>query len=179
MALAGAEGSRPLDRLERGEPLTKGRTAVAALSEKDSGLKNAQALSFLQSALYIYFDCFDEAHQIAQDHEGLIGNWLHALLHRREPDAGNSKYWYARVDLPQGTSRGIAEETLKCLGDSPAKELAGFQQKLSKSKKWEPKTFVDLVEKFRGEDSNAPAYRLLAKIQEIEWRALAEYILSS
>ena len=51
-----------------------------------------------------------QAHQIANDHEGtVIGNWLHAIAHRREPDASNSKYWYHRVEGPaNGPDRPVA-----------------------------------------------------------------------
>jgi|SRR5579859_3103800 len=178
MALAGTEGSRPLDRLERAEPLSKGRAAIAALSEKDSGLKSSQAFPFLQSALYIYFDCFDEAHQVAQDHEGVTGNWLHAVLHRREPDAGNSKYWYTRVDLPGEVSQDLAQEALKYLGGTPMRELEAFHRKLSKSKEWEPKTFVDLCEQARKGNDSGPLTRALADIQKAEWTGLLKFILS-
>jgi hypothetical protein len=38
-----------------------------------------------------------EAHEIAQRHEGdAIADWLHAVLHKIEGDAGNARYWYQR-----------------------------------------------------------------------------------
>ena len=40
---------------------------------------------------------WDEAHEIAQRHEGdATADWLHAVLHKREGDAGNARYWYRR-----------------------------------------------------------------------------------
>ncbi len=166
METAGQEGSRPLDRLERGKPLGPGRAAVA-----ESGFT-----PLVQSALFLYFDCFDEAHNIAQDHEGTAGNWLHAVAHRREPDAGNSKYWYARVKIPIKVSQEIVQEALKILGAQP-KELESFRKKLAKSGHWEPEAFVDLCERFRKEDPSTVAYQTLARIQEAEWRGLLEYVL--
>ena len=42
---------------------------------------------------------WDEAHEIAQAHEGdAIADWLHAVLHKIEGDAGNARYWYRRAD---------------------------------------------------------------------------------
>ena len=39
-----------------------------------------------------------EAHEIAQAHEGKpIADWLHAVLHKIEGDAGNAGYWYRRA----------------------------------------------------------------------------------
>ena len=40
---------------------------------------------------------WDEAHDIAQRHEGdRTADWLHAVLHTIEGDAGNARYWYRR-----------------------------------------------------------------------------------
>jgi hypothetical protein len=40
---------------------------------------------------------WDEAHRLAQKHEDdATGCWLHACLHKMEPDESNSRYWYRR-----------------------------------------------------------------------------------
>ena len=40
---------------------------------------------------------WDAAHATAQRHEGeAMADWLHAVLHKIEPDPGNARYWYAR-----------------------------------------------------------------------------------
>lgn len=36
------------------------------------------------------------AHNIAQDYNDTTANWLHAVLHKMEGDAWNSRYWYAK-----------------------------------------------------------------------------------
>ena len=42
---------------------------------------------------------WEAAHEIAQAHEGEPhADWLHAILHKIEGDAGNSRYWYSRTD---------------------------------------------------------------------------------
>lgn len=38
------------------------------------------------------------AHNIAQDYNTPIACWIHAVLHKMEPDEWNSRYWYARSD---------------------------------------------------------------------------------
>ena len=163
-------------RLERGKSVEVGRKAVAQLTAKEAGVGEDRLL-FVQSALYIYFDCFKEAHQIAQDHEGLFGNWLHAILHRREPDAGNSKYWYARIKIPSKVSQGIAQEALKVLGAHPTKDLEAFQKKLAKEGEWVSEAFVDLCEKVQSGKPDSSDYQALAQIQEIEWFNLLKLIL--
>lgn len=37
------------------------------------------------------------AHQIVQARDDVLACWLHAILHKIEGDAGNSRYWYARA----------------------------------------------------------------------------------
>jgi hypothetical protein len=40
---------------------------------------------------------WDAAHKIVQDIEDPRSYWIHAVLHKIEGDAGNSKYWYGRA----------------------------------------------------------------------------------
>lgn len=40
---------------------------------------------------------WDAAHNIAQASGHPIAHWIHAVLHKIEPDEGNSRYWYART----------------------------------------------------------------------------------
>jgi|GEM_PF-1361374 len=175
MELVLKQDPKPLTRLVRGKPSVKGREAVGALS--DNAKSTDTPLSLTQAVLYLAFDCFDEAHNIAQDHEGTLGNWIHAIVHRREPDSGNSKYWYARVEAPAKVYGGIGGEVSQLLQDHPVPELEPLAKKIAKSKSWEPEAFVDLCEKFRDKDPHSEAYQTLARIQEIEWRALAEFAM--
>lgn len=40
---------------------------------------------------------WDRAHACVQDDGSADGAWVHAYLHRKEGDAGNAGYWYARA----------------------------------------------------------------------------------
>lgn len=40
---------------------------------------------------------WDASHKIAQDYSEPMANWIHAVLHKIEGDAWNSRYWYART----------------------------------------------------------------------------------
>jgi hypothetical protein len=41
---------------------------------------------------------WEEAHAATQRHEGdAAADWLHAVLHKIEGDADNSRYWYRRT----------------------------------------------------------------------------------
>jgi hypothetical protein len=60
---------------------------------------------------------WDQAHEQAQGDRTREGSWVHAYLHRKEGDAGNAGYWYARAGRPAG--KGTAEEEWAAI----AKEL--------------------------------------------------------
>src|SRR5580698_6165483 len=49
------------------------------------------------AGLYLYFDCWKEAHETAQDIATPEGGYWHAIVHRMEPDAFNSGYWFRQV----------------------------------------------------------------------------------
>ena len=39
---------------------------------------------------------WDTAHSIVQAMSDINAMWIHAYLHRKEPDIANAKYWYRR-----------------------------------------------------------------------------------
>jgi hypothetical protein len=43
---------------------------------------------------------WERAHELAQATAGRDGAWVHAYLHRKEGDATNAAYWYARASRP-------------------------------------------------------------------------------
>src|SRR5687768_18283310 len=48
------------------------------------------------AGLWLFFDELDRAHRIVQEVTSSSGSFWHAIVHRREGDFSNSKYWYAR-----------------------------------------------------------------------------------
>lgn len=41
---------------------------------------------------------WDAAHRIVQEMENPAAYWIHAYLHRKEPDLSNASYWYFRAN---------------------------------------------------------------------------------
>src|SRR5579862_3197568 len=58
------------------------------------GLKEPEAP---MAGLYLYFSCFEEAHQLADTCKTGEGELWHAILHRQEPDPGNAAYWFRKA----------------------------------------------------------------------------------
>ena len=55
---------------------------------------------------------WDKSHNIAQDYSDNTANWIHAVLHKIEGDAWNSKYWYARTKGKKYEDFNDADEEL-------------------------------------------------------------------
>src|SRR5206468_1962212 len=70
-----------------GEPAMEARVALEGLDVADG----------LRGGLWLLHDFMDQAHGIVQDIDTTGAAYWHAIVHRREPDAGNAAYWYARV----------------------------------------------------------------------------------
>lgn len=67
---------------------------------------------------------WDTAHSIVQKMDDVNAMWIHAYLHRKEPDVWNAKYWYRNAGkmYPDGMSfEAEASVILKALlqKDSP------------------------------------------------------------
>lgn len=49
------------------------------------------------AGVWMYLDQLDRSHDISQGLPSKEGSWWHAIMHRREGDYWNSKYWYRQV----------------------------------------------------------------------------------
>jgi hypothetical protein len=80
----------------RAEAWDAGRVATAAAA-LGAGLPKRQT-ELLHACLLLWHDRLDAAHRLVQEHEGdRDADCLHAIMHRREPDESNSRYWWKRV----------------------------------------------------------------------------------
>src|SRR5437899_244778 len=79
-----------------------GRLPLPELNQKtdrffaDTNL-NAALQPYVRSAALLWHDYLDESHTISQNIPGADGGFLHGIMHRREPDYPNAKYWFRRV----------------------------------------------------------------------------------
>jgi len=95
-----------------------------------------------RAGLWLLYNYLDESHRISQDIHTISGSYWHAVMHRREPDFSNSKYWFRQVgDHPifstlDATARQIAQSHATA---SAAKALAA-------QRRWDPAAFVDMCE---------------------------------
>ena len=163
--------SKLLTRLEPGLLVPKGVWS-AELQRQIQTLdpaKDPRALA-VKSALLLWNDDLDGSHAIAQDLDDPHGAYLHGVMHRREPDYGNSKYWFRRVGahalFPQ-----LRTAALELLADAPAGDP--YRKALEQSPDWDAFRMVDWCEAAADEREVA----FLRVLQAIEIQGLTYYWL--
>ena len=151
----------PLAPLDGGEILADRRDQLTALSDEDLFIGRAIATPAMadacRSGLLLRLGDLDGSHEISQQIHSPTGSFWHGIMHRREGDFGNSKYWFRRVGN---------HEVYTDLADAAQAVDASSTQ-------WDPFAFVDFVEGIeRGRDDNRS---LAEKIQHREWELLFDY----
>jgi hypothetical protein len=56
------------------------------------------AAAAVHSGLLLWNDELDASHTVSQGLPDATGSYWHGIMHRREPDFSNSKYWFRKVD---------------------------------------------------------------------------------
>lgn len=121
------------------------------------------------AGLWLWQDALDECHKIVQDIASATGSMWHAIMHRREGDFSNSKYWYARCETHH-VNKLMGAVASSITGQAPPdREVARVV-----SGGWNPKAFVDLVESVHANPSD-PCHPMAVKLQRAEWEALFDY----
>jgi hypothetical protein len=99
------------------------------------------------AGVWLRFDFLDESHRISQSIETPSGSFWHAIMHRREGDFDNAKYWFRRM------------------GRHPVLEQL--------APGWDPFTFVDRCRSaLEGATSDSAACR---ELQRREWELLFDF----
>src|SRR4051812_26824411 len=60
-------------------------------------LQNPDMAACCLAGVWLLHDFWDESHNISQRIDTPEGSYWHAIMHRREGDFSNAKYWYGRV----------------------------------------------------------------------------------
>ena len=128
----------------------------------------------LRSAALLWHDDLDRSHSISQDIKTADGSFLHGIMHRREPDSSNAKYWFRLVGehsaYPAIVTRLQNTEHLTGRNELLEPLLSGED--------WDPFAFVDACSRAMQGNQQADTYRGLQEIQRIEFESLIDDIIA-
>lgn len=111
------------------------------------------------AGLWLYFSCLEESHRVSQDIASTGGSYWHGIMHRQEPDPGNSGYWFRRVG---------AHPVFPALANEAAS--LGY----AAGGPWDPFAFIDYCESARRRPGS-PEEALALAVQRIEWQLLFDH----
>jgi len=133
---------------------------------------SGEVAGLARSAALLWHDHLDESHTVSQDIGSTNGSFLHGIMHRREPDYSNAKYWFHRVgDHPCfSTLASAATDYLDATGDE------ALAKRLAPGGHWDPFAFVDAVEA-AVHYGNPGEIELLQHVQRIEFETLVQSFL--
>jgi hypothetical protein len=137
-----------------------------------SELADPQMAAACLAGLWLYHDFLDESHRLSQDSDDVSFRFWHGIIHRREPDYGNAKYWFRRVGNHPIYGRLLDEA--RALGrNDPAAASDPAMRRLLAERTWDGPAFVDLCEAAL---TDRPAIEPLCRgIQVCEWRLLFDF----
>jgi hypothetical protein len=147
------------------------RKVTKSVTEIDRAL-GAGSDPLVRATILLWHDHLEEAHTIAQDIKSRDGSYLHGIMHRREPDYSNAKYWFNRVG-EHPCFKPLAEEALSLLADEPM-----LAKRLVPKGQWDAYAFIDTCDEAEKGRLSPEQTTLLRKIQAAELTLLLREFLS-
>ena len=165
-------GEERLNPLDPGSPNSKVKSPLDALTVQTAftqPVADADMANACLSAIWLYHDYLEESHKISQSISTPTGSYWHGIMHRREPDFSNSKYWFRKVG-EHPVFEPLSSAASKLASTSDFHGSAAF---MADQSKWDPFDFVDLCE--ASSEEHSPSQNLCRQVQKQEWELLFDY----
>ncbi len=138
--------------LDEGSPLASDRARLQLLTAEaafaHARIVDTDSAQCCLSALWLLYDFLDDSHSISQGIATAEGSFWHGIMHRREGDFSNAKYWFHKVGAHPLYER-LTPDT------------------------WDPYEFVDVCQAaLRSGGAEADRCR---QLQQREWEQLFDY----
>jgi len=127
----------------------------------------------LRATAYLYHDHADPAHDLVQDWTDPDGALIHGILHRREPDFWNARYWFRQAENHPIFPR----LTVRARGLDSAAAQKCLLERLTLSGTLDPHALVEAVEAVAKRAAPDPEIWFLRLIQMAETECLAAHLL--
>ena len=148
--------TEPLDR----EMVRRIRAADDASIAGNQSLKNAEMFALVRGGLLYAMDAIDEAHAIFQEAKGDLGSYWHGMMHRREGDFDNARYWFRRA--------GVLPVFSEMHGSA-----SGVSALMGRQMNWDPYLFTGECEQARFGETDS--LKELSGLQRVEFEVLFDY----
>ena len=155
----------------RGDGAAAGRQLLERLTPDqlfDRPVRSPNDARAALAGLWLWHDWLDRSHEISQSIPTPTGSYWHAIMHRREGDFSNAKYWYARC-----RRHPVLELIPVMAGAMPGGGAAGGLHQVIDGA-WDADSFVDAVEAVHRKPED-PLYAAAVGLQRLEWQALFAY----
>ena len=133
------------------------------------GISSRPDATAVRAGLLLWHDLLDESHQQSQSIEGEglhgAGDYWHAIMHRRERDYGNSKYWFRRVGRSP-VFDPLASRVVRNSRDG-GPDVEQTAARITPDGRWDPIAFVDACQEAETAE-NAATDLFLRRIQADE-----------
>jgi len=160
----------------RAEDRLHGVTIEAAFAH--ATLVDIEMADCCLAGLWLLHDFLHESHAISQRIETASGSFWHAIMHRREGDFGNAKYWFRHVGY-HDVFDPLGERAEELIGRHHLQDASEGVAALTNDGDWRfsPTAFVDLVESVeRGPSAADNRTRdLCLDLQQAEWELLFDH----
>jgi hypothetical protein len=162
----------PLNELGPGSAIAEMEKQLQAVSLKTAFAPHAVVDRTMAQAclagLWLRYDFLDQSHGISQEIHNPSGSFWHGIMHRREPDYDNAKYWFRRV----GRHHVFAPLYIAAKEISELTPSEPGVESFRRQTEWDSFAFVDLIK----ESTRRPACEASCRlVQRREWELLFDF----
>ena len=118
-------------------------------------------VSLVRAGLFYYHNALADSHKEAARDEGDVAAYWHGMVHRREGDFENARYWMRRA----GEQPVFQEMHARASDGSPH---------MARQSNWDPFLFIHLCEQYKYGETEYK--KEIGQLQRVEFAAMFDYV---